>query len=453
MDFGALPPEINSGRMYAGPGSGPMMAAATSWDMIAAELRSMGTVYQAVISALTSQGWRGPASAAMLGAAEPYIAWLSATSAQAEQTATQAKAAAAAFETAFMMTVPPPVIAANRAQLAALVTTNFFGQNTTAIAATEAQYGEMWAQDATAMYGYASSSATAAKVTPFTAPPPTTNPAGLAGQAGAVAHAASTAAGSHSQLLSSMPAALQGLASPMAAAPSPPSPLSMLKMLETALSIAVSGTAAALTATAIPVVLTNIGLVSTNIGLTSQSIQQKEQQQQRQQSRTPPAPTSGSGSRLLSGGSAASNAEAGVGQANVVGALAVPPSWTAAAPVRLLTAALRDAGLSAAPAASIHDITGGPALPIAGMAGAGLGGAAGGGLVAAARGDKPGGRKDYRSGIAATLGQPAQRAGDAARRDFTAGSAADQDSQSVILTGFEREIVALVRRYTEGHPP
>ncbi|BCI89418.1 hypothetical protein NIIDMKKI_46240 [Mycobacterium kansasii] len=128
MDFGALPPEINSGRMYAGPGSGPMMAAATSWDMIAAELRSMGTVYQAVISALTSQGWRGPASAAMLGAAEPYIAWLSATSAQAEQTATQAKAAAAAFETAFMMTVPPPVIAANRAQLAALVTTNFLAR-------------------------------------------------------------------------------------------------------------------------------------------------------------------------------------------------------------------------------------------------------------------------------------------------------------------------------------
>ncbi|WP_140908204.1 PPE domain-containing protein, partial [Mycobacterium tuberculosis] len=28
MDFGALPPEINSGRMYCGPGSGPMLAAA-----------------------------------------------------------------------------------------------------------------------------------------------------------------------------------------------------------------------------------------------------------------------------------------------------------------------------------------------------------------------------------------------------------------------------------------
>ena len=46
------------------------------------------------------------------------------------------------------MTVPPAVVAANRAQLATLVATNVFGQNTPAIAATEAQYAEMWAQDA-----------------------------------------------------------------------------------------------------------------------------------------------------------------------------------------------------------------------------------------------------------------------------------------------------------------
>ena len=59
------------------------------------------------------------------------------------------------------MTVPPPVIAANRSLLAALVATNFFGQNTPAIAATEIQYAEMWAQDAVAMYGYAASSASA----------------------------------------------------------------------------------------------------------------------------------------------------------------------------------------------------------------------------------------------------------------------------------------------------
>ena len=35
MDFAMLPPEVNSGRMYAGPGSGPMLAAAAAWDGLA----------------------------------------------------------------------------------------------------------------------------------------------------------------------------------------------------------------------------------------------------------------------------------------------------------------------------------------------------------------------------------------------------------------------------------
>ena len=96
----------------------------------------------------------------MVSAVTPYVTWLSAVAAQAEETASQARAAAAAYETAFAMTVPPPVIAANRVLLVTLIATNFFGQNTPAIAATEAQYMEMWAQDAAAMYGYAASSAT-----------------------------------------------------------------------------------------------------------------------------------------------------------------------------------------------------------------------------------------------------------------------------------------------------
>ena len=44
------------------------------------------------------------------------------------------------------------------------------GQNTPAIAATEAQYAEMWAQDAAAMYGYAGSSAAASQLTSFIRP-------------------------------------------------------------------------------------------------------------------------------------------------------------------------------------------------------------------------------------------------------------------------------------------
>ena len=55
-----------------------------------------------------------------------------------------------------------------------LVATNFFGQNTPAIVATEAQYVEMWAQDAAAMYGYAGAASTASTFTPFTPPLETT---------------------------------------------------------------------------------------------------------------------------------------------------------------------------------------------------------------------------------------------------------------------------------------
>ena len=80
---------------------------------------------------------------------------MSATGDQAQLAATQATAAAGAYESAFAATVPPPIIEANRSLLAALVATNVLGQNTPAIAATEALYAEMWAQGATAMYRYA----------------------------------------------------------------------------------------------------------------------------------------------------------------------------------------------------------------------------------------------------------------------------------------------------------
>jgi PPE-repeat protein len=133
----------------------------------------------------------------MVAAATPYVAWTTATAAQALQAANQARAVAAAYETAFAATVPPAAVAANRIQFATLIATNFFGQNTPAIAATEAAYAEMWAQDAAAMYGYAGSASPAAELTPFTQPPPTTNPVGQTSQSAAVTQAAGTAAESH----------------------------------------------------------------------------------------------------------------------------------------------------------------------------------------------------------------------------------------------------------------
>jgi PPE-repeat protein len=173
-----------------------------------------------VISSLTDEAWAGPTSMSMAAAAvTPYMGWMSATAAQCEQAATQASAAAAAYETAYAMTVPPALVAANRAQLMALIATNLLGQNTPAIMATEAQYIEMWAQDATAMYNYAANSASASAFSIFAPPPRTTNPGGLAGQVGAAAQAAGTqvagkAHATTAQLISAMPQALQGLATP-----------------------------------------------------------------------------------------------------------------------------------------------------------------------------------------------------------------------------------------------
>ena len=114
---------------------------------------------------------------------QPHVAWLTYTAESAASAAAQAMACAAAFETAYAMTVPPADVAANRAWLARLVATNIFGQNVPAIAAAEAHYGEMWAQDAAAMYGYAASSSTAGRLSPLIEPPSVGNPAGIANQA------------------------------------------------------------------------------------------------------------------------------------------------------------------------------------------------------------------------------------------------------------------------------
>ena len=217
LDFGALPPEINSARMYAGPGSGPMMAAAAAWDGLAAQLEMFAAGYSAVVSELHAELWSGGSSIAMAAASAPFVSWLTTTGQRAAQAASQSRAAGAAYESAFGATVPPAVVAANRTLLAVLVATNFFGQNAPAIAATETAYAEMWAQDAAAMYNYAGSAWSAATLTQFDQPPQTTSSAGQSAQSVTVSQAVATSFGhSHtalSQLMSALPQQLQSLAS------------------------------------------------------------------------------------------------------------------------------------------------------------------------------------------------------------------------------------------------
>ncbi|OBH83115.1 PPE family protein [Mycobacterium scrofulaceum] len=221
MDFAALPPEVNSGRMYAGAGVGPLVSAAAAWDALAAELSSAAAAYRAIVAELTGGAWVGPSSGSMAAAAAPYVSWMNTTAAQAQQTAGQLGAAVAAYEAAFAATVPPPEIEVNRALLAALVATNILGQNTPAIAATEAQYAEMWAQDAAAMYGYAGASAAATRLTPFAAPQQTTNPDGSALQADSVNQAAQSAAGpSTRSALNAVPNLLQNISTGSIVSPS-----------------------------------------------------------------------------------------------------------------------------------------------------------------------------------------------------------------------------------------
>ena len=172
MNYSVLPPEINSWLMFSGAGSAPMLEAAAAWDGLASELESAANSFSSVTSGLAAQAWQGPASQAMAAAASPYTGWLSAAASHASGAATQAQSVASAFESAQAATVHPVTVAANRSDLVSLVMSNLFGQNAPAIAATESQYEQMWAQDVAAMVGYhAAVSAAVGQLMPWQQPP------------------------------------------------------------------------------------------------------------------------------------------------------------------------------------------------------------------------------------------------------------------------------------------
>jgi PPE-repeat protein len=334
IEFAMFPPEINSGRMYAGPGAGPMTAASAAWDALADDLYLAAAGYGYTVSDLTSS-WLGPSSVSMATAAATFVSWITATAAQAELTAAQATAAVAAYDAAFAMTVPPPVIAANRALLLALVATNFFGQNTPAIMATEADYVEMWAQDAAAMYGYAGASSAASALTPFTTPLETTNPSGVAGMAAAVTQAASTSAGTGAQTVAPLSsAALPGLATTMASSTTSTSPLSSLTTLTSSSAVTsgtslVSGAASGVSMSASGAsMLGSAGSLMNTFGPATAAFAQSFQM-----SGSVMSTGVGSGAGALSspgfGGTAVT---ATAGRAASLGAMSVPQGWTSAAP-------------------------------------------------------------------------------------------------------------------------
>lgn len=223
MEYWTAPPEVTSTKMYTGPGSDPMEAAAAAWSQLGAEMKSAAAAYRSIIGQLGGEEWLGPASAAMVTAVAPYLAWMHATGEQAEQAAMQARSASAAFQMAHSMTVPPISVMANRALLQKLVATNVLGQNTPSIAATEAEHHEMWAQDAVAMSGYHAQAAAATKLSDFMSPPNPTNPAGQVSQAAAVSQAAGNSAGTHAPAASGALQSMVNSAAAQSAAGAPPS--------------------------------------------------------------------------------------------------------------------------------------------------------------------------------------------------------------------------------------
>jgi PPE-repeat protein len=365
MDFALLPPEINSARMYTGPGSGPMLAAAAAWDGLAAELRFTASSYQSVIAGLTAGPWLGSSSVSMAAAAAPYVAWMTTTAAQAEQTADQAQGAAAAYETAFAETVPPPVIAANRTLLMALVATNIFGQNTPAIATTEGQYAEMWAQDAAAMYGYAGASASATTIAPFSSPAQTTSPGGTAGQAAGVAQAIGTSAGNVQSAVSSVPQAVSAVPNALSSLANPAailglSPLDLLGLvanvngiLDPYLGAFGIGVDASLGTTTLPYDIGGAltGFHTDDIVSGWQGVAAWPEEGEVPPTEFPAVITSLGGSSVP--GLGASTVSAGLGQANTIGGLSVPSGWAAATPlIRPLAVALPATSVGAAAEAS-----------------------------------------------------------------------------------------------------
>ncbi|MBI2701251.1 hypothetical protein A9W98_31645 [Mycobacterium gordonae] len=377
MDFGIYPPEINSGRMYTGPGPGPMLAAAQAWGSLADELYTTVNGFQSVVSELTEGAWSGSSSAAMSAAAERYVQWLSATAAQAEETAAQARTASAAYEAAFAATVPPPEIAANRSLLAVLVATNFLGQNTAAIAATEALYAEMWAQDTAAMYTYAGSSAAAVVLTPFTSPQHNTDPGATTNQAAAISQTG-TVAGNAQGAISIVPQALSA-----AAAPAQADPLTTLAILSSVFLLAPADLTDFLVLAPTDL-LTAFGdfpasAFNSASGLVDDDTVSGWNGEEAWPG-TGPAPVQPFRATLPNpptGGFPASTMSAAVGKANLIGGLTVPPNWTVAGPeVRptALSTPLSSANAAAGPAAEFDAANTFNQMGIGGMAGQAMAG-------------------------------------------------------------------------------
>jgi PPE-repeat protein len=395
VDYGGIPPDVTSALMYAGSGSTSLQAAASAWNSLSAELSSAAADYDTVVTRLASEEWLGQSSSAMASAVQPYVQWMGNTAAQAETAATQARAAAAAYEQAFAATVPPPLIAANRAELTQALQTNVLGQNSNLIAQLEQQYSEFWAQDAAMMYQYANQSAAASKVANFASPTAITNPAGQALQTTATAQAAASPAATSTstiqQLITGLQKSFTSLTTPNyvnSGSTAVTDPTGLFQLLFGTSTLPTSLNAFASDYSPIASVLYNTeGLPYFSIGMANNFVQASKTLGLlggAAPAAAAPAAAGGLGGlgAALGGGvgggaaGGASAVSAGVGAGAPVGGLSVPPGWSAAtAPATGATnAPLPVTSISGAPeGAGAGNLLGG--MPLSGVPGFGGGGA------------------------------------------------------------------------------
>jgi len=365
MLFPWLPPEINSTLMFAGAGPGPLLAAASAWEALAADLGGAAASFDSVISELTGGIWTGPASLSMAAAAVPYVGWLNAAAAQAEAAAAQAMAAAAAFETAQAATVPPAAVTANRVRLMILIATNFLGQNTPAIAMTELEYLEMWAQDVGAMLGYhAGATSMAAALPSFSAPP--VGLAGLGAGLGNLATGFATGLGNLAMGLGNLATEFGNFLSSIVSSLTSLLPVGGLagvagqfQTVIAAIPTAFTGAVSQLSTTLSAMPMTSLASVA-QVGMTPASMVASPMMSLAQVTNGAgmassaatgmadvPKFVGSSVPQMNALGGAATGlgpVGAGIGQARLVGAISVPPTWQGAMPARLTTSAMSGLG-------------------------------------------------------------------------------------------------------------